>query len=846
MTPAPPIHLPRLFSALAAGLLAASALSAATYLPISDAELAARAPVIVRARVVSQDKSLDTSDGPEIVVTRTSFEALEVLKGRMDSDSFQIGLPGGELGGVSTWIAGTPAFVVESEVVLFLSPPPAPGGDFSLTEFALSKFDVLEDGAARRFAVRTAFDRGEDDYLSGRSSVVLSGGPGSRRLYRDADSFLLGLQSFARGLEPAETLYAEPEGELRHAGGARPLWVNIGGSENSGSLYRWFWDTGASPPALVSTVGKQTGLSDGSDGLSSVANGVAQWSGIAGAVVRYSQSSGSSAVVVNLDVESKSPYWTNALSCTAGGVIGLGGPGAVSSAGSFKGDPGYYAAKSGSVWMRKVTGGCYSSQTFRTAVMHELGHTLGLGHSDQATSTHSTTAASDWASAVMVSSVPPSRPSTPQPDDIEAILWYYGSGSAPVAAPAASFTIFPNPATAGQVVQFADTSSGSPSSWSWSFGDGGASSVRNPSYAYAMAGTYTVTLTAANSGGSSAKSLSVTVLPAAAPPSAGFSFSPSAPLAGAPVQFQDLSSGGATSWAWDFGDPAAGPANFSSLANPKHVFSSPGSFTVTLSAFNASGSSRVNRVLTVSGCVAGPGALCLNNGRFRAEVFWRVPSQAMSGTGNAVPITGDAGYFWFFSSNNVELIVKVLDGRAINGEFWVFYGALSDVEYTLKVTDVRTGAVRTYFNPQGNLASAADTFAFAGDTDPGAPETGPVPSTEPPQDAACSDATTLCVNRSRFRVRVSWSAPSQGTSGNGTPVPLTSDTGYFWFFNAANPELVIKVVDGTAFNGRFWVFSGALSDVEYTITVTDAATGAVKTYQNPSGKLESLVDTSAF
>ena len=47
-------------------------------------------------------------------------------------------------------------------------------------------------------------------------------------------------------------------------------------------------------------------------------------------------------------------------------------------------------------------------------------------------------------------------------------------------------------------------------------------------------------------------------------------------------------------------------------------------------------------------------------------------------------------------------------------------------------------------------------------------------------------------------------------------------------------------------NGRFWVFSGALSNVEYTITVTDTLTGIVKTYANPSGSLVSLADTSAF
>jgi hypothetical protein len=42
----------------------------------------------------------------------------------------------------------------------------------------------------------------------------------------------------------------------------------------------------------------------------------------------------------------------------------------------------------------------------------------------------------------------------------------------------------------------------------------------------------------------------------------------------------------------------------------------------------------------------------------------------------------------------------------------VFYGALSNVEYTITVTDTSTGKTRTYFNPSGQLASVADTAAF--------------------------------------------------------------------------------------------------------------------------------------
>src|SRR5512143_8462 len=76
-------------------------------------------------------------------------------------------------------------------------------------------------------------------------------------------------------------------------------------------------------------------------------------------------------------------------------------------------------------------------------------------------------------------------------------------------------------------------------------------------------------------------------------------------------------------------------------------------------------------------CVADPLTLCLNNGRFQVRVDWRVPSQGTSGVGTGVALTGDTGYYWFFSPNNIELVLKVVDGRAVNGMFWVFYGALS-------------------------------------------------------------------------------------------------------------------------------------------------------------------------
>ncbi len=77
-------------------------------------------------------------------------------------------------------------------------------------------------------------------------------------------------------------------------------------------------------------------------------------------------------------------------------------------------------------------------------------------------------------------------------------------------------------------------------------------------------------------------------------------------------------------------------------------------------------------------------------------------------------MTPNAGYYWFFSPNNVELLLKIVDGRAVNGFYWVFAGSLTNLEFTLTVRDTYTGAERTYRNTAGQLASIADTSAFTG------------------------------------------------------------------------------------------------------------------------------------
>ena len=120
------------------------------------------------------------------------------------------------------------------------------------------------------------------------------------------------------------------------------------------------------------------------------------------------------------------------------------------------------------------------------------------------------------------------------------------------------------------------------------------------------------------------------------------------------------------------------------------------------------------RYPAAAGCVPSDTRLCLNGGRYAVEVAWR-DFDGKAGQGHVVPgAAADSGLFWFFGPQNWELLVKVLDGCAVNGHVWVFAAATTTVEHTLVVTDTLTGAAARYDNPAGRPAPAVtDTLAFA-------------------------------------------------------------------------------------------------------------------------------------
>lgn len=115
--------------------------------------------------------------------------------------------------------------------------------------------------------------------------------------------------------------------------------------------------------------------------------------------------------------------------------------------------------------------------------------------------------------------------------------------------------------------------------------------------------------------------------------------------------------------------------------------------------------------------------LSLHGGGFIASVEWRIPRGGGSGVGFAKALTSESGWFWFFSPDNLEVTLKILDGRPVNGHWWVFLASMTDVEFTVTVYDNRTGCLAlpvvppacpswTYTNPPSVNANRLDTQAF--------------------------------------------------------------------------------------------------------------------------------------
>ena len=202
--------------------------------------------------------------------------------------------------------------------------------------------------------------------------------------------------------------------------------------------------------------------------------------------------------------------------------------------------------------------------------------------------------------------------------------------------------------------------------------------------------------------------------------------------------------------------------------------------------------------------------------------------------------------------------MKLLDGRPVNGKYWVFYGGLTDFEYTLQVVESTTGVVKTYVKPGGSFCGGADTSAFGTQSSGGwtaeTLEFGEVTPTGAWYDAeaagACDTATELCLLDGQFALSLTATDPRTGATAAGKPIPQNDLFGYFSIpgltNNPDNPEMFVKMLDGRAVNNRYWAFYGGLTDFEVTLNVRDTGTGTQRTYTKQGLSFCGGADTSAF
>lgn len=108
------------------------------------------------------------------------------------------------------------------------------------------------------------------------------------------------------------------------------------------------------------------------------------------------------------------------------------------------------------------------------------------------------------------------------------------------------------------------------------------------------------------------------------------------------------------------------------------------------------------------------------------------------------------------------------------------------------------------------------------------------------------NATSLCFAQ-RYRLRATWFDPHDGSSGQATAVPTSFRSGYFWFFEPNNIEVVAKVLDGCVVNERVWFFAAGMTHVAVELELLDTQTGQYRNYANvPGAPFAPIEDTGAF
>ena len=222
---------------------------------------------------------------------------------------------------------------------------------------------------------------------------------------------------------------------------------------------------------------------------------------------------------------------------------------------------------------------------------------------------------------------------------------------------------------------------------------------------------------------------------------AAFSMATANPAAKSPVQFTARPVSDATAWRWDFGDGST-----SVSPDAVHAYATAGEYPVTLTVTTPRGPASFQKTVEVT---ASETLRILSAHPFEVTVSATDPRTGNTGLGQVLLQTDIYGIFSIpditGNAGNPEIIVKMVDASGIGLSYWVFYAALTDLSYTLSVTEVATGITKTYHDARvgTTVCGEFDTSGFVVTPTPtaGTPTFTPTPPAPTPTPTPTPEAT---------------------------------------------------------------------------------------------------------